>query len=135
MKGSSLIVAASAVAVLCGAIGIVGWLFEIRGLLSIPDGAPGLSPLSAVGLVAAGAALMCAVRSPRSMQLLGLVVLAIFIVAAAGYMTGSSFGLGDLRLLTGREIVKHARQIRVAAEGEHVGELVANRRPSRRDDR
>ncbi|PYR68402.1 MAG: hypothetical protein DMF88_09430 [Acidobacteria bacterium] len=96
MKGSSLIVAASAVAVLCGAIGIVGWLFEIRGLLSIPDGAPGLSPLSAVGLVAAGAALMCAVRSPRSMQLLGLVVLAIFIVAAAGYMTGSSFGLGDL---------------------------------------
>ena len=92
----AIVLAASMVAVVCGASGIAGWALGVAPLLSIAAGAPALMPLSAVGLFLAGAALMCVPWRPRWTRALGVAVLTVFAVAALGYLTGRSFGLGDL---------------------------------------
>ena len=92
----TIVVASSAVAIVCGLTGAVGWAFGIRPLMSITEGAPALMPLSAVGLLMAGAALMCAPWRPRCTEILGFAVLAIAALAAVGYATGRTFGFEDL---------------------------------------
>jgi signal transduction histidine kinase len=88
--------ASAAIAIVCGASGIVGWAFGIRGLLSVIEGAPGLMPLGAFGLLAAGMALLCAIWRPAYGQLLGVVVASICLLGGVGYLIGHDFGLGDL---------------------------------------
>jgi signal transduction histidine kinase len=82
--------------VLCGAAAIAGWALSIARLVSVMSGAPGLMPLSALGLLIAGLALMGAVWNPRFGEALGVVLLAICVLALTGYVLGRDFGLGNL---------------------------------------
>ena len=88
--------ACAGVAIVCGASGIIGWAFGIRRFLSMIEGAPGLMPLGAFGLLAAGMALICATWRPAYGQLLGIVVASICLLGGLGYLIGHDFGLGDL---------------------------------------
>ena len=88
--------AAAAVAIVCGVSGLAGWFLGIGWLLSIIDGAPALMPMSALALLTAGIALAYAPSHPRLSRAFGALLTVIAAVAAVGYLTRTSFGLGDL---------------------------------------
>jgi len=89
-------VIAAAVAIVCGVSGLAGWLFGIRRLLAIASDATALMPMSALGLLAAGVALGCAVSHPRCSRVVGGIVAGIAILAAIGYFTRTDYGFGNL---------------------------------------
>ena len=91
-----IVAAAAAISALSGSSGLIGWLFGIERLLSLTGDTPALVPLTSATLIIAGAALWRAPDRPAQARAIGAIVVAIAVLAALGYLTGTSFRIGDL---------------------------------------